>query len=372
MKKQKKKAEQEAKEREEKLKQVRAKSMMVSKSMALKKKQEAEQQRTDHLANAEDVMDERAEDEEDQHYGKRQQNLADIGWTNPTQEEGFESDNEEGEEKKADPGAAKKFSLSKFRQDAANGQLFRKYKYRKNVNRQERYIKVTFDDAGKNPMKITWGTGNRFIDWKAVKLIAHGHHTPTFTNRAQDLDPKCCLSVVSQHTILDIENESHETVKRWVKGLRLLLNQSDAEAQRLENELRKNPPITKKQGKSKRRKQKSEKKVGVAKQEKKRTESLILLQKDLFIMTTTTVFRNLEEEYYPVTQELKQQFNPNEMYDEVLKKDIPWRQWQNWIRSTIIANMSEKGLIDNANKEPEKKAEVGEEGEGEKKECIIS
>jgi len=369
----KKKAEQDAKEREEKLKQVRAKSMMVSKSMALKKQQQAQEKRTNHLANAEDVMDERAEDEEDQHYGKRQQNLADIGWTNPTQEEGFESDNEEGEAQvKSDPGAAKKFSLSKFRQDAANGQLFRKYKYRKNVNRQERYIKVTFDDAGKNPMKITWGTGNRFIDWKAVKLIAHGHHTPTFTNRAQDLDPKCCLSVVSQHTILDIENESHEIVKRWVKGLRLLLNQSDAEAQRLENELRKNPPITKKQGKTKRRKQKTETKKGVVKQEKKRTESLILLQKDLFIMTTTTVFRNLEEEYYPVTQELKQQFNPNEMYDEVLKKDIPWRQWQNWIRQTIITSMGEKGLIDNASKEGPETTNTTGEDEGEKKECIVS
>jgi len=367
--------------RKKKKKAYREKSMMVSKKQAEKVKKEQEKKRQEALIVAQDNVEDREDDHEDFHHTEREKALDKIGWVAPAQTHADSEDEDEapGQDEKTDPGAAK-FSLSKFRQDAANGQLFRKYKYRKNVNRQERYIKVTFDDAGKEPVRITWGTGNRFINWKAVKLIAHGHHTPTFTNRAQDLNPKCCLSVVSQHTILDIENEEASIVKRWVKGLRLLLNQSDAEAQRLENELRKNPPITKKQGRKERgksRTKRGEKETAKpAVKEKKRTDSLILLQKDLFIMTTTTVFRNLEEEYYPITQELKMQFNPNEMYDEVLGTDIPWRQWQNWIRQKIILAMTEQGLCDvgSTNKSPDApKGESGQTGvgEGEKKECLI-
>merc|ERR1711964_171677 len=65
--------------------------------------------------------------------------------------------------------------------------------------------------------------------------------------------------------------------------------------------------------------------------------SLMQLQMDLFIMTTTTVFRNLEEEgVYKITPDIRKLFEPQQMYEEALSKDIPWRQWNAWLRSKIV------------------------------------
>merc|ERR1711879_304577 len=151
------------------------------------------------------------------------------------------------------------------------------------------------------------------------------------------INEKTCFSVVSTHTILDVQNEDTRTVEMWVKGLRHLLGQSDEEADKLSEELRKHPPTTKKRPKKS--------KQPAPKQRTDRTESLILLQKDLFILTTTTVFRNLEEQYYPINQEIKAEFNPNDMYKLALEEDISWRKWQPWLTEKVINRMREKGLL---------------------------
>merc|ERR1719494_1659949 len=220
-----------------------------------------------------------------------------------------------------------------------DGLLFRKHKYRRRWDDDARYqpkevfIKVNFDAENGEPLRITWGTGNRHVEWDTVKLIAWGLHTPTYTAMQQrmNIDPKTCFSVVSTHTILDVQNDNTKTVEMWVKGLRHLLGQSDEEADKLSDELRKHPPTT--------RKRPRRKKEPEPKKRKDRTESLILLQKDLFILTTTTVFRNLEEQYYPITQEIKQEFNPNDMYKLALEEDISWRKWQPWLTEKVINRM---------------------------------
>merc|ERR1719464_2240317 len=70
---------------------------------------------------------------------------------------------------------------------------------------------------------------------------------------------------------------------------------------------------------------------------KKRTKSLMLLQQDLFVMTCTTVFRNIEEEgQYSVNQTIRDRFNAKELYEEALQADIPWRQWNHWVRAKVM------------------------------------
>merc|ERR1719204_1850102 len=70
---------------------------------------------------------------------------------------------------------------------------------------------------------------------------------------------------------------------------------------------------------------------------KKRTKSLMLLQQDLFVMTCTTVFRNIEEEgQYTIDQNIRDKFNAKLMYEEALAQDIPWRQWNHWVRRKIL------------------------------------
>merc|ERR1712228_1056050 len=82
-----------------------------------------------------------------------------------------------------------------------------------------------------------------------------------------------------------------------------------------------------------------------------RTKSLMLLQQDLFVMTTTTVFRNLEEErIWDIDQSVKERFNPKSLYELTLREDIPWRQWNQWVREKIVTYLRENGKMLNANK----------------------
>eukprot|EP01084_Bolivina_argentea_P270471 459916_1 len=77
---------------------------------------------------------------------------------------------------------------------------------------------------------------------------------------------------------------------------------------------------------------------------KKRKKSLIFLNGDLFVMTVTTVFRNLEEErIWDIDQSIRDLFNPKRLYEDSLRKDIPWRQWNVWIRETIVTYLRENG-----------------------------
>merc|ERR1712154_522031 len=97
-------------------------------------------------------------------------------------------------------------------------------------------------------------------------------------------------------------------------------------------------------------KNKDEERSAIAKKNE-RTKSLMLLQQDLFVMTTTTVFRNLEEErIWDIDQSVKERFNPKSLYELTLREDIPWRQWNQWVREKIVTYLRENGKMLNANK----------------------
>merc|ERR1712003_238417 len=77
-----------------------------------------------------------------------------------------------------------------------------------------------------------------------------------------------------------------------------------------------------------------------------RTKSLMLLQQDLFVMTTTTVFRNLEEErIWDIDQSVRERFNAKSLYELALREDIPWRQWNHWVREKIVTFLRENNRI---------------------------
>jgi len=63
----------------------------------------------------------------------------------------------------------------------------------------------------------------------------------------------------------------------------------------------------------------------------------MLLQQDLFVMTTTTVFRQLEEErIWEIDQSVRDKFNAKSLYEQALQNDVPWRHWNQWIRDRIV------------------------------------
>eukprot|EP00492_Amphilonche_elongata_P000223 TRINITY_DN1113_c0_g1_i4.p1 TRINITY_DN1113_c0_g1~~TRINITY_DN1113_c0_g1_i4.p1 ORF type:complete len:270 (+),score=72.31 TRINITY_DN1113_c0_g1_i4:250-1059(+) len=164
------------------------------------------------------IADELVEDAKDEEYEKGrtkgQKNLHELLKYEDSDEEEEEDDAEpaEAEEKKG----PFKLDMATFVRTAGNGTLFRKHKYRRRWDDDARYqpkevfIKVNFDAENGDPLRITWGTGNRHVEWETVKLIAWGLHTPTYTAMQQrmDINPLTCFSVVSTHTILDVQNET--------------------------------------------------------------------------------------------------------------------------------------------------------------------
>jgi len=248
------------------------------------------------------------------------------------------------------------------------GQLFLKYTGKKRRRPQDRFVKVSFD--GDNPKNISWGSGSRYISFNDIIVIAWGHYTQVFQDRKTSLDENLCFSVVGKEQVLDLSASDRGVVETWVKGLRQLkgmdAEQSDALAEKMMKEG--TMPGAKTSNRSKRRKSKSSKGA-----HKKRTKSLMLLQQDLFVMTCTTVFRNLEEEgMYSVKQEVRDKFNAKELYERALHDDIPWRQWAHWIRDKVIEHLDSIGAL----KEPKQPQGYGNDPDpndnGGEKECLIS
>merc|ERR1712087_695892 len=229
---------------------------------------------------------------------------------------------------------------------ASTGQLFLKYTGKRRRKPQDRIVRVSFDNKYK-AKQISWGSGSRHIDFNEILYIAWGHWTPVFEARKDSLDKKLCFSVVGKQQILDVQAQSKEMAELWVKGLRKLIGHSDDKSDKLAKQGLESGNLP---GSNKNRGSTND-----AAREKQahnqRTKSLMLLQQDLFVMTTTTVFRNLEEErIWDIDQSVKERFNPKSLYELTLREDIPWRQWNQWVREKIVTYLRENGKMLNANK----------------------
>jgi len=219
--------------------------------------------------------------------------------------------------------------LTKFPKIANMGQLFYRHSGRRRQRKpQDRVVTVSFDKHGR-PSKIRWGSGSRYIEFKDILYVSWGHSTPVLIARAH-LNAKRCLSVVAQTgIILDLEAYNEHTAELWVKGLRRLLGHTDKKSDELAQDNKDNLVQNVEEKKKTDR--------------DRRHDTIIDLQKDLFVMTCHTVFRHLtEERIWNVTDETREMFSPQKMYPIALKADIPWRQWQNWIREKVTTHLREE------------------------------
>merc|ERR1712129_671463 len=159
--------------------------------------------------------------------------------------------------------------------------------------------------------------------------------TPVFEARKDSLDAKLCFSVVGKNQILDIQAQSKEMAELWVKGLRKLIGHSDEKSDKLAKQGLESgnlPGSNKNRGggggggdDSQREKQ----------AHNQRTKSLMLLE---------------EERIWDIDQSVKERFNPKSLYELTLREDIPWRQWNQWIREKIVTYLRENGKMLNQNR----------------------
>jgi len=218
-----------------------------------------------------------------------------------------------------------------FKRAASIGQLFLKHTGKRRRKPQDRFVKVSFDQDD-NPRNISWGSGSRHINFEDIRTITWGPWTPVFTARKETIDHNLCFSVIGHEQILDLQAPEREVAELWVLGLRDLKGLDDEESDRIAQEMKSNGTMP-----GLRKKKKEEKHNRKASRREKRTKSLMMLQQDLFVMTCTTVFRNIEEEgQYSITQSVRDKFDAKQMYAEALKQDIPWRQWNTWVRQKIM------------------------------------
>jgi len=224
--------------------------------------------------------------------------------------------------------------LKGFRRTAAMGQIFYRH-YGRRGRPQERVIKVAFGGDGQ-PLEVSWGNGSRRILWRDILYIARGHCSPVFEAKGKRsrLDPQRCLSIVAKDgTVLDLEYTERVTAL-WVAGLRQMMGHSDRQSQQMAAKNLKNLIAAKQRSKQKKREKHA------------RFDSVMRLQQDLFIMTTHTVIRHLEEErIWIIDQEVRDQFLPQRVFPTVLQADIPWRHWQQWLRERITTFCRENGKL---------------------------
>eukprot|EP01084_Bolivina_argentea_P178235 308106_1 len=222
------------------------------------------------------------------------------------------------------------------------GQLFHRHAGAKRRNKpQDRIVKVTFHHSGK-PKEISWGSGSRFIEFKDISYVSWGIYTPVLEARKSWLEPKRCFSVVAGDKILDLEGYNQHLAELWVRGLRKLIGHTDEKSDNAAQSNMKNLL----NDRTKERAQKL--------RDKQKITNIIAIQQDLFIMSTHTVFRHLDEErIWNIDEQVRERFGPQKMYQIALKKDIPWRQWQHWIREQVTTYLRENNLMHIAPKEPQ-------------------
>merc|ERR1712013_661069 len=230
--------------------------------------------------------------------------------------------------------------LRNFRETCKQGQLFFRHAgSRRRSKPQDRVIKVSFN-AQREPAEISWGRGSRNIKFADILYIAAGFWTPTFAQpqRKEKLKESHCFSVVSNNGVnLNLEAHTEHTALLWIRGLRKLKKHSDEYSDRSARDNYKNLMSSKETRPT----------------TKKDVMPIVRLQQDLFVMSLHTVMRHLEEErIWVLSPEVHQKFTPQNLYPTVLKQDIPWRQWQAWIREQVTAYCRENGLVNTYTQEP--------------------
>jgi len=69
-------------------------------------------------------------------------------------------------------------------------------------------------------------------------------------------------------------------------------------------------------------------------------EEALALQKKLFSTTHKTVFAELEgDSKYTITEDIKRKFSAKKMYKKVLKKNLDFKKWQQWLRKRIVKEL---------------------------------
>jgi len=239
-----------------------------------------------------------------------------------------EGSDEEEEYEDEETGEVKKRKVVDFKKEASHGHMFTVYHPRKNRSPHERFVKVDFSDG--EPQNISWGSGDRSINWADIKFVCKGIKTKTMTVWSAEADDAHVFSVVSNGKTLDCQASDDHSRDIWVDGLTKMLGQSEED--RAAAQAAYNPD--------------SEEVADVEKPREK-TASQLQTQRNLFNMIIKTTFReiNFEGLYGFLGDPVQAEFKDDKFYQKALASNVPWRDWEVWVRSEVCAYLVANNLV---------------------------
>jgi len=241
---------------------------------------------------------------------------------------GDESEEDEDfvDEESGEPGTRKKVN---FYQESSSGHLFTIYHDRKNRPPHDRFVKMDYT-GDKKPINISWGSGDRSVKWEDIQFVIKGCVTHTMNIWEDDTthvhDDDHVFSIITKdgsgarHS-LDISASDEHSRDIWADGITKLLGMTEEERAKLQSEYQPRA----------REEEDTEQKL-------EKTATQLATQKMLFETQTETIFRELNFEgiYGLIGSVIKEEFQNDEFYERTLKKEIPWRNWDSYIRKEIV------------------------------------
>jgi len=239
-----------------------------------------------------------------------------------------DSDEEEYEDDEGNKMVRKKVD---FKTESMHGHLFTIYTNNKTKAPHDRFVKCDWN--GDTPLNISWGSGDRNMEWSLVKFVIKGCKTPaTSLWSAQITSPDNVFSLIaSDGRTLDLMAENAETCACWADGITKTLGMSEEDRKKMEDEYV--PLETKEDGPS-----------------VDRTASQEETRQKLVQMHCLTAFKDFERVgvYNPVcyADVVKDEFTEAWAKNFVAESKNHWRHWQWEVRQAIIQHCIKEGILD--------------------------
>jgi len=242
-----------------------------------------------------------------------------------------EGSDEEEEYEDEETGEKKVRKVVDFKKEASHGHMFTVYHARKNRSPHERFVKVDFKDG--EPQNISWGSGDRSINWADIKFVVRGIKTNTMKVWSDQADDGHVFSVVSNGKTLDCQASDDHSRDVWVDGLTKMLGQSEEDRAAAQEAYDPNAE-----------------EVADVEKPREKTASQLQTQANLFNMIIKTTFREINYEglYGFLGEPVQAEFKDPKFYAKCQAENVPWRDWETWVRSEVCAYITSNGLADAA------------------------
>merc|ERR1719461_411464 len=219
-----------------------------------------------------------------------------------------------------------------FKIESMHGHLFTVYSLNKTKAPHDRFVKVDWGSEG--PTNISWGSGDRNLDWNSIQFVIKGVKTPTMEAwKGSDVKEDCVYSIISSDgRTVDLMASDQATRDLWADGITKNLGMDEETRAKMQAEY---VPINVTES-------------GAPAVE--RTESQEETRVKLVQMHCMTAFKDFERVgvYNPVCYAdiVKLEFGEAWAKEFVKSSKNHWRHWEWEVRRAILTHCNKEGILD--------------------------